>query len=103
MTNCGAPNCTNRSNDKNKSLSFHRIPQKADLRKKWLQNLKRQNMPDNIFICSEHFESSCFKRDFRAELMNTKPRHDLEDDAVSYLIRSHYDLKKKSFFCRKVK
>ena len=81
MTNCGAPNCTNRSGVK-EGLSFHRIPKKVEIQKKWLHNLKRKNIPENIFICSDHFEPNCFKRDLRAELMNTTPKKELVEDAV---------------------
>ena len=73
MPNCGAPNCTNRSGDK-ENLSFHRIPKKEDLRKKWVHNLNRKILAKNIFVCSDHFEPSCFKRDLRCELMNAKPK-----------------------------
>ena len=82
MTNCGAHNCTNRSGAK-VGLSFHRIPKKEEIRKKWLHNLKRQSVPENIFICSDHFESNCFKRDLRAELMNTTPKRELIENAVA--------------------
>ena len=81
MPNCGAPNCTNRSGDK-ENLSFHRIPKKEDLRKKWVHNLNRKILAKNIFVCSDHFEPSCFKRDLRCELMNAKPKMLLEGDAV---------------------
>ena len=82
MKNCSAPGCTNRSAD-NKNISFHRPPSKSkEVKKKWLHNLKRKNIPETIFICSEHFERHYFKRDLRAELMETKPRNELKDDAV---------------------
>ena len=87
MTNCSAPGCTNRSSNK-KNLSFHRIPKNDDLKKKWLHNLKRQNIPATIFVCSEHFEADCFKCDLRAELMpGTKPKNELKDDAVPTLFQ----------------
>ena len=38
-------------------------------------------------ICSEHFKPHCFKRDLRAELMGTKPRNELKDDAVPTLFQ----------------
>ena len=33
-------------------------------------------------VCSEHFELLCFKHDLQAELIGTKPRNILKDDAV---------------------
>ena len=88
MINCSAPGCTNRSED-NKNISFHRLPYKSEEVKKkwWLHNLKRKNIPEAVFICSEHFEPHCFKRDLRAELMGTKPRKELKDDAVPTLFQ----------------
>ena len=43
----------------------------------------------HMYICSEHFEKSCFKRDLRAELLRGKPDNDLQDDQ-QFLITSHY-------------
>ena len=87
MTNCSAPGCTNCSED-NKNISFHRLPSKSEeVNKKWLHNLKRKNIPERVFICSEHFEPHCFKRDLRAELMGTKARNELKDDAVPALFQ----------------
>ena len=87
MTNCSAPVCTNRPED-NKNISFHRLPSKSEeVKKKWLHNLKRKNIPETVFICSEHFEPHCFKHDLRAELMGTKPRNELKDDGVPTLFQ----------------
>ena len=87
MTNRSAPGCTNRSED-NKNISFHRLPSKSEeVKKKWLHNLKRKNIPETVFLCSEHFEPHCFKRDLRAELMGTKLRNELKDDAVPTLFQ----------------
>ena len=85
MPSCGAPGCTNRSTD-GKNLTFHRLPsqkKRNSLRLEWIQNIKRQNVPKELFICSVHFEESCFKRDLKSELVaEAKPRHELLDDAV---------------------
>ena len=83
MTNCGAPGCKNRSTE-NKGISFHRLPttKRNEIRKKWLQNIRRKIVPLRLYICSEHFESSCFQRDLKAELTGTKPRNMLKDEAV---------------------
>ena len=87
MTNCGAPGCTNRSAN-NKNISFHRLSsKKEEIKKKWLHNLNRKFIPETLSVCSEHFEPSCFKRDLQAELMGTKPRNILKDDAVSTIFK----------------
>ena len=57
MPNCGTVGCTNHST-KNPNLSFHRV------RDERLRNIKRKEpLPKNFYICSEHFEKDCFKRD----------------------------------------
>ena len=57
MSNCGAVGCTNRST-KNPNLSFHRV------RDEWLQSIKRKEpLPKNFYVCSEHFEKDCFEKD----------------------------------------
>ena len=84
MPSCGAPGCTNRCSDK-KDISFHRLPNanRQEIREKWLNNIKRKVVPNVMFICSEHFEKACFKRDLKAELIpGTKPRNELLKDAV---------------------
>ena len=52
-------------------VTFHRIPKESQLRQKWLQNIKREGkLPkdENFFICSSHFEESCFQRDLKVNL-----------------------------------
>ena len=33
------------------------------IKKQWINNLKRTNLPQDVRICSMHFEDTCFKRD----------------------------------------
>ena len=40
-----------------------------------------------LSVFSEHFQWSCFKRDLQAELMGTKPRNILKDDAVPTIFK----------------
>ena len=95
MTNCGAPGCTNRSAN-NKNISFHRLSsKKEEIKKKWLHNLNRKFIPETLSVCSEHFEPSCFKRDLQAELMGTKPRNILKDDAVPTIFKHSLGLSRK--------
>ena len=66
MPNCGANGCTNRSNNC-REKSFHQLPceSKKELRKTWLQKINRKHIPKELYICSDHFEPSCFKRDLK--------------------------------------
>ena len=52
-----------------------------------MHNLNRKFIPETLSVCSEHFEPSCFKRDLQAELMGTKPRNILKDDAVPTIFK----------------
>ena len=94
MTNCGAPGCTNRS-EHDKNLSFHRIPKKEEMRKRWLQKLQRKIIPKTLFVCSDHFESSCFERDLRSELMGEKPKKILKEDAVPTIFQHQTSSRKR--------
>ena len=47
-----------------------------------------------MYICSEHFEKSCFKRDLKANLLGGKPSNNLQDDAVPTIF-NHKPLPKK--------
>ena len=60
---CVAVDCGNNTFTKNrdKDVSFYDLPKNINLRKKWLTNIKRENIPKNLKICHQHFEDSCFK------------------------------------------
>ena len=65
MPNCGAPGCTNQSTT-HPEKSFHRLPSisKKSMRDSWMAKINRKLLP-KIFICSDHFEPECFKRDLK--------------------------------------
>lgn len=69
MVYCAAVGCDNNTFKKNRKLniSFFSLPRDEDLKKKWITNVKRKILPkeENIRICHEHFEESCFKRDLQ--------------------------------------
>ena len=68
MTNCGAPKCTNRSDaDNGRNKSYHKLPaeSRGEIRKKWLVNIKRQNVPKHLHICSDHFEREFYEKDLK--------------------------------------
>ena len=57
---CCVPGCSNRS-DREKHLSFHRLPVKKKLiLKKWIHKIGRKNLAINesTRVCSEHFHNS---------------------------------------------
>ena len=64
MTWCVAVGCNSNSftKDRKKGLKFFRLP-KDNLKKKWLPNNKRENLPKTPTLCQLHFEENCFKRD----------------------------------------
>ena len=96
MTNCGALGCTNRSAN-NKNISFHRLSaKKEEIKKKWLHNVNRKFIQETLSVCSEHFEPPCFKRDLQAELVGTKPRNILKDNAVPTIFKHSQGPSRKS-------
>ena len=73
MVWCAAVGCNNNSfkKSRDKSITFFRLPKDDSLKKKWLNNLKRANLPkiENVRICHLHFEESCFKRDLQVNCL----------------------------------
>ena len=67
MTWCVAVGCSSNSFTKKrvKGLRFFQIPKNESLKKRWLQNIKRDNLPKNPSVCELHFEENCFKRDLQ--------------------------------------
>ncbi|KXJ09468.1 THAP domain-containing protein 2 [Exaiptasia diaphana] len=83
MVHCCVPECTNHS-VKTESVSYHKIPNDQALQKAWLARIKRENLPNlkNCYVCSEHFESSCFEVDLMEQLTGMKRKRKLKKDAV---------------------
>ena len=67
MTNCGAPNCTDWSDpDNGINKTYHKLPVESwGEIKKWLVNIKRQDLPKHLYICSDHFEPECCEKDLK--------------------------------------
>ena len=67
MTWCVAVDCSSNSFKKKrmKGLRFFQLPKNESLKKRWLQNIKREKLPMNPTICELHFEENCFKRDLQ--------------------------------------
>ena len=70
MVGCSAVGCSN--NSKNGDWSFHRLPKKKELHKKWLQAMKRVDIAEgqNVVLCSAHFVPEDFKRDLKVSVGN---------------------------------
>uniref|UniRef100_A0A8C8S2T7 THAP-type domain-containing protein n=1 Tax=Pelusios castaneus TaxID=367368 RepID=A0A8C8S2T7_9SAUR len=60
-TSCAAVGCAAVYN-KSVDVSFHRFPLDPKRRKEWIRLVKRNNFVPgkHTFLCSKHFESSCF-------------------------------------------
>ncbi|XP_018328979.1 THAP domain-containing protein 2 [Agrilus planipennis] len=81
MVLCAVPSCNNRSDSQNwkKNISnngvrrlggvkitFHRLPKDPEKRKCWMEllgiNQSSFKLIDNVRVCSQHFETSCFNK-----------------------------------------
>ena len=72
MPSCAAYDCINNSS-KRPDLTFRKIPpeNKKHLRKQWLNNVRRSGIlpkDSSFYICSEHFDSSCFERNLQVNI-----------------------------------
>ena len=65
MVRCSAVLCSNSSTSNN--LSFHRLHNCIELRKKWLQPMRRADLEEDqkYLLCSTHFNPEDIKRDFK--------------------------------------
>ena len=78
VNSCVAIDCTNKVKA-GSGISFHRFPlKKPELLQKWIQAVKRKDWVPNkySYICSEHFEPSCFV------VRPGKTGHHLNDNSV---------------------
>ena len=66
MPYCCVPGCGNNSSNCNReNLTFHRLPfVNQELLKAWTDNLnlKKTYLPDHYRVCSDHFDSQCFRQ-----------------------------------------
>ena len=62
---CVAVGCNSSSftKDRKKGLKFFRQPKDDNLKKKWPQNIKRENLTKTPTLSQLDFEEHCFKRD----------------------------------------
>ena len=85
MPNCSAFGRTNRSDNPDNNATFHRLPS-VDKKQAgvWRNKIKRKGAEDlsSLRISSDHFESECFERDLKSELMGTKKRGKLKPNSI---------------------
>ncbi|XP_057291242.1 THAP domain-containing protein 1-like [Hydractinia symbiolongicarpus] len=85
MVHCAALGYTRSSSKKNdEKISFFKLPKDAKIKQMWISKLKRVNMPkeQNIHVCHIHFDSDCFKRDLKNEMLGLPTRRILTKGAV---------------------
>ena len=65
MVRCSAVRCSISSTSNN--LSFHRLHNLIELRKKWLQPMRPADIEEDqkILLCSTHFNPEDIKRDYK--------------------------------------
>ena len=49
---------------------------------------------ENCYVCSDHFQPSCFETDLRAQLTEEKAKRSLKDDAIPSLFSYGPEAKK---------
>ena len=71
MPHCCAVNCSNQPSQ-NSNTSYHRLPKDEALAKVWKNKINRTQLPNQVYLCSEHFEESCFDKswDIKQSLMS---------------------------------
>ena len=70
MVWCVAVGCNNNSIKKDhEKVSFYTFPKDESLKKRWIANIKRENINKYPRICHKHFEDSCFKRDLEVTMI----------------------------------
>lgn len=61
MSWCAVFKCHNKT-ENTKNVSFYELTKNNPVRKEWIHAIGRptNNLPGNIYICSDHFEEKCF-------------------------------------------
>ncbi|XP_046856134.1 THAP domain-containing protein 1-like [Xenia sp. Carnegie-2017] len=84
MPYCMVPGCNNCSKKtKGSEISFHRLPNDKNLRRKWLSRVRRENLPkaNSCYVCSAHFTPDCFQNSLK-ELFNMKAKKTLKPGSL---------------------
>lgn len=104
MPFCVAFGCSNQT-ENNKNISFHTMPKKQSLFKKWEVAIGRTDLPPSGRLCSDHFEQSCYvstttlKQELCGDLYSARKatRRRLTPDAVPTLFK-HKENKERSTY-----
>ena len=59
MPHCCAWGCNNQSK-LNKVVTYHFLPKDKHTASLWIRNINRTTLPKDVYLCSDHFEESCF-------------------------------------------
>ncbi|XP_057314922.1 THAP domain-containing protein 10-like [Hydractinia symbiolongicarpus] len=59
MAYCSAYGCKNNIKS-NKDKSFFLMPKNPEVSKAWIAAINRTKLPAKVFLCSDHFEETCF-------------------------------------------
>ena len=92
MMHCCAWGCNNQTK-KNLVVSYHGLPKDKRIASVWVKNINRTDLPKEVFLCSDHFEESCFdahhdmKRRLLPEGMQSRMKRKLCKDAIPTLFR----------------
>ena len=89
MPHCCAWGCNNQPK-LNKNVTYHILPKDQRIANQWIKNISRPrtNLPKVVYLCSEHFEESCFdahhdmKRRLLPESSKSRIKRILNKDAV---------------------
>ena len=59
MSWCAVVNCHNDSK-RNHDKSYFQLPKDEHLKKTWVRLINRTELPKRVYVCSDHFQESCF-------------------------------------------
>ena len=89
ITNCSAV-C--RNNKKNKDKAFFILPRDPALVNVWIAKVNREkdNLPKNVWVCSDHFEDDCFDSSWMLESSLTHPERPIQRHLHSGAIPTNF-------------
>ena len=68
MVHCLAVDCSNTYKNAKGRVTFHKLSEDENRRKRWLAKIKREAKlpkPSNCFVCSDHFTAVNYERDLQ--------------------------------------
>lgn len=67
MSWCAVFGC-NSNGKRDKDITFFSLPSDAKLRNQWITMIKRTELPKRVYVCSKHFEESCFDPSWKMQV-----------------------------------